>query len=308
MINNYNNGLIARKADGEILMFNEDGDWGNHFKEVKEFLDRNGKGAVLDKHGIAEPRKPKDALKRRKGHVNRYGRLIIDERHEDERIISRYNEACVRWKADCHVVMGCVKRSLGVQVNHFLELTMKDTKTASRKNILALEEACHQEYGKWTPARGKRNYMAQLQLPNFTSPEHVQQGFIKLKVLKEERERWQDVNQQYPDGHYRAILISKIQDWDVFSYLRNVISDNLALTSVEIQTKILKLMKDLREQQQEKSYNQKELASYMIGGKTEPQIKSIDSTNYTGNQLSIPNISDEQIMELGRQSYQAQFA
>ena len=35
MINNYNNGLIARKADGEILMFNEDGDWGNHFKEVK---------------------------------------------------------------------------------------------------------------------------------------------------------------------------------------------------------------------------------------------------------------------------------
>ena len=133
MINNYNNGIIARKADGEILMFNEDGDWGNHFKEVKEFLDRNGKGAVLDKHGIAEPRKPKDALKRRKGHVNRYGRLIIDERHEDERIISRYNEACVRWKADCHVVMGCVKRSLCVQVNHFLELTMKDTKTASRK-------------------------------------------------------------------------------------------------------------------------------------------------------------------------------
>ena len=133
------------------------------------------------------------------------------------------------------------------------------------KPILALEEACHQEYGKWTPARGKRNYMAQLQLPNFTLPEHVQQGFIKLKVLKEERERWQDVNQQYPDGHYRAILISKIQDWDVFSYLRNVISDNLALTSVEIQTKILKLMKDLREQQQEKSYNQKELASYMIG-------------------------------------------
>lgn len=82
--------------------------------------------------------------------------------------------------------------------------------------------------------------------------------------MKEERERWQDVNQQYP-GHYRTILISKIQDWDVFSYLRNVISDNLALTSVEIQTKILKLMKDLREQQQEKSYNQKELASYMIG-------------------------------------------
>jgi hypothetical protein len=150
MINNYNNGIIARKADGEILMFNEDGDWGNHFKEVKEFLDRNGKGAVLDKHGIAEPRKPKDALKRRKGHVvNRYGRLIIDERYEGERIISRYNEACVRWKADCHVVMGCVKRSLGVQVNHFLELTMKDTKTASRKNIIALEDACHQEYGKW---------------------------------------------------------------------------------------------------------------------------------------------------------------
>ena len=122
-----------------------------------------------------------------------------------------------------------------------------------------MEDACHQEYGKWTPARCKRNYV-----PNFTSPEHVQQGFIKLKVLKEERERWQDVNQQYP-GHYRTILISKIQDWDVFSYLRNVISDNLALTSVEIQTKILKLMKDLREQQQEKSYNQKELASYMIG-------------------------------------------
>jgi hypothetical protein len=46
----------------------------------------------------------------------------------------------------------------------------------------------------------------------------------------------------------------------------------------------------------------------MIGGKTEPQIKSIDSNNYTGNQLSIPNISDEHIMELGRQSYQGQFA
>ena len=52
MINNNNNGLIARKADGEILMFNEDGDWGNHFKEVKEFLDRNGKDAVLEKHRI----------------------------------------------------------------------------------------------------------------------------------------------------------------------------------------------------------------------------------------------------------------
>ena len=52
MINSNNNALIARNADGEVLMFNEDGDWGNHFKEVKEFLDRNGKDAVLDKHGI----------------------------------------------------------------------------------------------------------------------------------------------------------------------------------------------------------------------------------------------------------------
>lgn len=96
-------------------------------------------------------------------------------------------------------------------------------------------------------------------IPSFTSIATVESGLIKSKELLEERCGWNDPAQLYPDSHYRAWLVSRIQDWDQLTYVKGHIAANPGLSFVQCKMLVLNAVKAIRVEMNKKLMREKEL-------------------------------------------------
>ena len=95
--------------------------------------------------------------------------------------------------------------------------------------------------------RGTRNYDEIKAIPNFKSIESTHEGLRKLKLLRDERIRWNDPTQLYSDAFYKNWLLLRMENWDKLDFERNIIECSKTLTFAQAKVRVNAALQKIQE-------------------------------------------------------------
>jgi len=119
--------------------------------------------------------------------------------------------------------------------------------TATRNNITQIIDCVNREYGGLSDIRGTRNYDELKAKSNFTSIESTNDGFRKLRLLTEFRNRWNKIDQRYADELYRNWLLFRMEDWSKLEFERNIIICTPTMTFATAKERVLIVIKSIQD-------------------------------------------------------------
>ena len=272
---------------GNFLQFTSICNVNKVYREFKLCMERHGHGMVMEENADSKPIRPNEAFLRRN---NGEEPMVSDNKEIEE-----FNKANRYWMKSCQAVVPAFLKMLDKDVREVLELLVDDVHTSTRENLGYMMTVLHNEYGGWNSNKGDRNYLEMMQIPNFTSASLVQSGLLALKEKREERQGWNAPDQLYPESFYRNWLMSRMNNWDVISYLRHYFEEHPELTFIQMQKKLLAKITLEKDEANNMSNKLRELsaahAPISTNNTQQELIYPSDSTsfNYECNQSKVSN-------------------
>lgn len=279
---------------GNKLIFNGNEDFAIHLAAFKARMQVLGHQAVTENNGDLVPNRPDDAYNRRDGWAG-WGQF--DE--NDDRKIDKYKTEMRYWNKSTAFTIWAWLKTMGPTVIQTMDGIMPNLRLATRENWIAVVKATATHYSGYNTFKGDLNYLAMKKVPDFTDAASTHRGLLSIKLLKEERDRFEDqAAGVYNDTFNIPWLTERMGKWDKLSQLKYRFSRNTVnrLTYSQMRLEILDELKIIEEEDSRMGSKLQDVyMKRMLGQDPVPTKLGMDSIDFSGNTAMMTQLQDLQV-------------